>query len=59
MISSRCPTPEGEGAESPAEDGIGVDVEGVERGKHAGQLATKIVPGQGKSRSIQRFQKIF
>jgi hypothetical protein len=37
------------------------DEESVEKvsQKLAGQLATQIVPGQGKSRSIQRLEKIF
>jgi hypothetical protein len=71
------PNLEGEGAGSPAKDGIGAVVEGVERGNHAatpdpdkasveevswklaGQLATQIVPEQGKSRGIQKFQIFF
>jgi hypothetical protein len=71
------PDLEGEGAGSPAKDGIGAVVEGVVRGNHtampdpdkagvqeiswklAGQLATQIVPGQEKSRGIQKFQIFF
>ncbi len=67
------PDLEGEGVGSPAKDGIGAVVEGVEKGNHAtlpepdkagiaeisrklaGQLATQIVPGQRKCKSIQRF----
>jgi hypothetical protein len=71
------PDLEVEGAGSPAKDGIGAVIEGVERGNHtampdpdkagveeiswklAGLLATRIVPGQGKSRGIQKFQIFF
>jgi hypothetical protein len=67
----------GEGVESPAKDGIGAIVEGVERENHAatpdpdkagveevswklaGHLATRIVPGKGKSRGIQKIQIFF
>jgi hypothetical protein len=50
-----------EGVERGNHAGADLDKAGIEEicRKLAVQLATQIVPGQGKSRSIQRFQNFF